>query len=271
VLQSKTARWSTGTALLCVVLLAIAWFLVVAPRRADAAEVQAEVLGQQQQNDQLRTSVEQLKAEFVQLPATRAKLAEIRNQLPPTQDVPGLLRTVESLATAAGVKLVSFTPGPLQTLGANGAATTAAKSGSGTLTALPLTLTLTGEYFQVVTFLRQLQTGVPRAFLVSGLQIAKPDGADGSSSDSTVGGTSGGSAGSAPSGVKVTISAKVFSMPTTATQAAVTAAGGVTTPLVAAGSTPTATVTPTPAMSASTPSPSTGAIALPGATRSARW
>jgi Tfp pilus assembly protein PilO len=271
VLQSKTARWSTGTALLCVVLLAIAWFLVVAPRRADAAEVQAEVLSQQQQNDQLRITVEQLKAEFVRLPATRAKLAEIRSQLPPTEDTPSLLRTVEELATSAGVKLLSFAPGNAQPLGANGAAVPAGQSNSAVLISVPLTVAVSGEYFQVVTFLRQLQTGVPRVFLVSGLQIAKPDGADGSSSDSTVGGTSGGSAGSAPSGVKVTISAKVFSMPTTATQAAVTAAGGVTTPLVAAGSTPTATVTPTPAMSASTPSPSTGAIALPGATRSARW
>jgi Tfp pilus assembly protein PilO len=265
VLQSKTARWSTGTALLCVVLLAAAWFLVVAPRRADAEAVQAQVVDQQNQNDQLRITVEQLKAEFVQLPATRAKLAEIRQQLPPAQDTPGLLRTVESLATAAGVKLISFAPGTPQPLGAKGTAVAAGQSSSAVLTAVPLTITVDGQYFQVVAFLRQLQTGVPRAFLVNGLQISKPDGTTAGTSDSTSGGTS-----STTGGVEVAIAAKVFSMPTGATQAAVTVPGAAATPPVATGSTPTSTVTPTPTAAASTPK-STGAIALPRATGSARW
>jgi Tfp pilus assembly protein PilO len=247
VLQSKTARWSTGTALLCVALLTIAWFLVVSPRQARAAEIQAAVLTQQQQNDQLRITVEQLKAEFVQLPATRAKLAEIRNQLPPTTDVPGLLRTVEALATTAGVKLVSFAPGasqPLVAAGAGGAAT-AGQATPAALMAVPLTLMVTGQYFQVVTFLRQLQTGVPRAFLISGLQIGKADDSSGDSSGGTAG------------GVSVTISAKVFSMPTSATAEAATVPAVTASPSVAASTTPTPTVT------TSVPSPSTGAIALP--------
>jgi Tfp pilus assembly protein PilO len=236
--------------------MAIAWFLVVSPRRAEAAQVQAQVLSQQQQNDQSRIAVEQLKAEFVQLPAARAKLAEIRGQMPPTEDVPGLLRMVEGLATAAGVSLLSFSPSAVQALSAKGAPITTGQGGA-VLMALPLTMTINGEYFQVVTFMRQLQTGVSRAFLVTGLQIAKKDG------DSS-------------GGVAVTLNAEVFSMPSSSTSA-----GTVASSTLASNTVATATVTPTststappvstPASTpASTPSP-TGAIALPKPVGSTRW
>jgi len=257
VLQSRTARWMAATALLCAMLLAVAWFLVVSPRRAAAAEVQAQVLQEQQHNDVLATEVEQLKAGFAELPLTRSKLAAIRRQLPADVDMPGLVRTVESLAAGSGATLLSITPGEPQPLGAGGEVLGPSAT-KAVLQATPMVIVIDGDYFQAVSFVRQLQTGVPRAFLISGLQIAKQ-----------------GSASTAGSAVSMTITGKVFSMPdgTTATGAAGSAgkaAAPVATPAATPVPTPAATPAATPAV---TPAATSGAaIALPALTSGgSRW
>ena len=116
-LESRTARWSAGTALLCVLLILITWFLLLAPRRAQAADLTSEQVSAEQSNDVLRTTLAQLQADFADLPATRARLAEIRKQLPPTADLAVLVRTLSGLATSAGVTLVSLSPGAPEVVG----------------------------------------------------------------------------------------------------------------------------------------------------------
>jgi hypothetical protein len=48
----------------------------------------------------------------------------------------------------------------------------AAKAGPGTLVRIPLTLTLTGDYLQSVAFIKRIQTQMPRAVLITSLQLA---------------------------------------------------------------------------------------------------
>jgi Tfp pilus assembly protein PilO len=211
VLQSRTSRWSVGTALLCVALLAFAWFLLISPRRAQAADLGFQQQSAEQQNDVLRAKLDQLRAEFAQLPAARAQLTQIHQQLPPTADVPTLVRTLSSLATSAGVTLVSITPGSAQALAADGSVTAGASTGTPALAVLPVVTVVTGDYFQAVAYVRALQVDMPRAFLINALSIAKSQ------------------TGTADS-VQLTLTGKVFSMP------AATGDGAASTP--AAGPAP---------------------------------
>jgi uncharacterized Zn-binding protein involved in type VI secretion len=151
-----------------------------------------------------------------------------------------------------------MTPGPPQPLGAGGEALspTAAKV---VLLATPMVIVIDGDYFQTVSFVRQLQTGVSRAFLINGMQIAKQ-----------------GSAATAGSKVAMTITGKVFSMPGSSTTSA--GAAGSATPAATPAVTPAATPGMTPAATpgttpAATPGASSGAaIALPAPTSGGtRW
>ena len=41
-LDSRTSRWTAATLAACLVLLTAAWFLIVAPRRAQAERLRAQ-------------------------------------------------------------------------------------------------------------------------------------------------------------------------------------------------------------------------------------
>jgi Tfp pilus assembly protein PilO len=229
VLASRTAKWSAGAALACVVVLAATWFLLISPRRAQVAETRDQQVAAQQANDVLRAKVAQLKAQFAELPQTKAELARLHQQLTPTADMPALVRTISDLSTAAGTSLTNITPGVASALGAaSGTAGSApAAGGSGASAAdakgvvsIPMSIVVNGDYYQVVGFVRLLQTQMSRALVISGLQLdqagsglglvtlnltgsvfALPDTTSSASSGSAVSSGSAGSAGSAASPV----------------------------------------------------------------------
>jgi hypothetical protein len=206
VLTSPTSRWVAGTAGVCAALLALTWFALVGPKRAEAAELVERTEATQQQNDALRIRTAQLKAQFATLPQRQAELSQLVGQMPVTADVPRFVRSLDAMATAAGVRLEGITPGagtPLAAAGAPGAAgaapkpqpaeatapaAAAAPGAAGTagssaggapatamnVVAVPVTVTVRGPYFKAVTFLKSLQTA-QRAFLVNGLQVTVAD------------------------------------------------------------------------------------------------
>ncbi len=167
-LANRTGRWSIGAALICVLLLAASWFLLISPRRADAADVRTQVTATDNQAGDLRIKLAQLKAEFADLPAQKAKLKAIKQQLPPTADIPAFVRSMQSIAAQSGVSLDSITPGAPALLG-NTPGNTA--SGPGSLVGIPMTITISGEYFETVLFLKQVQTKLQRSYLINGLAL----------------------------------------------------------------------------------------------------
>jgi type IV pilus assembly protein PilO len=164
VLATKSSRLTAGVAAACVAVLAITWFLLIAPRRADAAAFREQQVSATQANTVLRAKVAQLRAQAETLSTKEQELAALRKQMPPTADLPALVRTVSTLSTAAGVSLRSIKPGIPTALGAKNAAANG-------VIAVPLTLEATGDYFQAVAFLRQLQTQMSRILLVKSIKI----------------------------------------------------------------------------------------------------
>jgi Tfp pilus assembly protein PilO len=260
-LGTRTTRWTVGTALLCVLLVAAAWLLLIGPRRSEAADLAEKDLSTQQQNQQLETRIEELKAQSAQLSTYRAELAGVLKQLPPTAQLPQLVRDLHATAAATGVTLDILTPGTAVALasagpgskpagsstagttGSAGSAGTAGSAGSaGSATSsevmqIPLTVAVHGDYFQAVAFLQKLQTQLSRAFLVNAVEV-KQFAAGGSGA------------------IQLTITGAVFAWPSGALSAPTTGSTG-----------PTAVAGPTAATVPPRPSASTSSSASTGGTR----
>ena len=110
--MTKTRTWSAATAVLCVLLIVAAYFLLIAPKRAEAADLRDQTVAQDQANQQSRLKIQQLKAQYAELPSKQAELAVIKQQLPDNPALPTLIRTLTSMADASGVTLVSLAPAP---------------------------------------------------------------------------------------------------------------------------------------------------------------
>ena len=176
--KSPTSRWVAGAAGVCAALLLITWFVLVGPRRAEAADLTDQAASVAQQNDALQLRTAQLKAQFATLPQRRAELATLIGQLPVTGDVPRFVRSLDALADSAGVSLDGVTPAAGASLSAApgagtaaGTAPVAAQQGGLDVVGIPMTVVVRGPYFKTVTFLKGLQSG-QRAFLVNGVQVA---------------------------------------------------------------------------------------------------
>jgi len=167
-LANRTSRWSIAAALLCIVLLAASWFLLISPRRADASDIRSQTTAAEDQASLLRVKIAELKAEFADLPKQLAELKAIKKQLPPTANIPAWVRDMQSSAAETGVSLDSIVPG---TPALVGAASASGVAGTGSVVSVPMTLTLTGDYFEAALFLKRVQAQLHRSYLISGLAL----------------------------------------------------------------------------------------------------
>lgn len=175
--MSNTRPWILGAAALSVVLAVAGWFLLISPERGKVADLKDQRAAQVQRNQQLQLDIAQLKAEFASLPSKQAELAKIRQQMPSTPALPGLVRSLTSIANQSGAGLSSVSPGAPVSAAANGAAAGAA---AGTavpagLVAIPVTVVVDGSYAQNELFLQKLQNAVTRAFLVQKVSVSVLD------------------------------------------------------------------------------------------------
>jgi len=189
--NSKTKQWSALTALIAVLILLAGWFLLISPKRSNAADLRSQASEKEASNAQLVTELSALKAQAKDLPAQQAKLAAVAAKIPANSAMPALIRNLDAAASDVGVELVSIAPTPAAPLGASApaaaprtaAATTPAGAGtpaasaaraaavaSNSLEQIGVTLNVVGSYFQVAEFLDRLES-LPRAFKVGGVNL----------------------------------------------------------------------------------------------------
>jgi type IV pilus assembly protein PilO len=240
--MTETRKWTAATAVIVVATLALGWFLLVSPKRSDAASLRTQATAQEDTNQRLRTKVQQLKADAKDLPAQKARLAQIDVNLPGNPQLPALVRSLSQASRQSTVDLVSIAPAAPVVLTkapaarvvpkTDGEAGTSGKSGttstSGTAAApaatpvpavqlayIPVVVVADGDYFEAEQFLNKIE-GFKRSFLVTGLTLEEPrSGAE-----------------KAPSGsVRMTVTGRVFltvagtpTTPTTPTAPAAAAA-----------------------------------------------
>jgi type IV pilus assembly protein PilO len=181
--NGKLKQWVALAAVAALVILAGGWFLLVSPKRSDAAALRTQTSDKQRANQLLAGQVATLKSQAKDLPAQQAKLAAVAAKIPDNGAMPTLIRSLNKAAADTGVELVSLAPG--QPTAVAPAAVTTPASGSttarsaapasaatvGTLQSVGVTLNVVGSYFQVAEYLDRLEN-LTRSFRVTGFTEA---------------------------------------------------------------------------------------------------
>ena len=194
-----------------LVVAVLLWAILVSPQNSKLSSLQTQQTQLQTQQTALQIKLDALKSEKQQLSGRCADLQKIATQIPTVQsptDIAAEESTFESqfngLASTSGVNLVQFSGfAPATTAAGTPAATTPAvgtpTAGSTTadVTAVPTTLTVTGNYGQMVSFINGLDT-FPRLFVIQQFVLAY--GTSVSASASTASSSSSSSSSSGASG-----------------------------------------------------------------------
>jgi Tfp pilus assembly protein PilO len=206
---AKKSTWVAGTVVIGLVIAVAAWFLMISPTLATASETRAQVEQTDASNELLELSVKKLAADFKNLDAYKAQLAEKQLQVPTDTQISAFLRQLEQIAVSHGVVItqvvpdeatpiaaaaapVAPAPAPAPAEGSDPAATPSADpsaaAGAATdaaaapapaavvpvnappgLQSIPLSVTVIGTWDNTVAFIADVQNAGPRLFLVGGL------------------------------------------------------------------------------------------------------
>jgi|SRR5689334_9772314 Tfp pilus assembly protein PilO len=145
---------------------------LILPKMGEVKKVNDQVAAAQAQTAKLTLQVNQLEDLASQATKLRQQLKALNIQVPPSADLPGLIRDVNAAADKAAVDLTIITPG------SPAAATT------NPVSVVPLQLTVSGGYFSVEEFLYRIET-LNRTAKVSSVTLT-PGVASGASSGSGV-------------------------------------------------------------------------------------
>jgi Tfp pilus assembly protein PilO len=207
--MDKTKQTFVAALVAMLVVVAGGWFLLISPQRANVASLADQTQTVNGKNASLQQQIAQLKAESALVSDAQATLAGIARRLPPDPQEANLIDNLKHAADAANVDLQIITPGApslmvtaapvvtsapaATTSGAAGAAGGAtahvpAPAATDQLYAIPLSLTIAGNYFDVEMFVHSLE-GMQRAMVIDQLSLVAA--APGSSQGGAVTGASG--------------------------------------------------------------------------------
>ncbi len=202
--MSRTRTWTLATAVVAILVLVAGWFLLIAPTRANAADIQAQTVDQEAANIQLASKIEQLKVQAQDIPAMEAEIAKFRQLIPAQPALPSYIRSLTDISKAASVTLVSVEPqtpatvtepevvtsaptGPVDsttgeaTTDTSGSAPVAGTTGP-SVQYVQAQVTIQGGYFNTEQFLAKLEK-LKRAFLVTGFDISADSSPEAASGD----------------------------------------------------------------------------------------
>lgn len=189
--MDKLKQWLALTVVAVLAVAAAGWFLLVAPKRAEAAELREQADAQLSANGLLAQQLAVLKAQAKDLPQQQAKLATVTAKIPADPSLPALIRALTTASTTTGVEFVSLVPGPpaaaavaapvgtvadagtdpSSTPAPSSAGTAAPSTGpGGTLSVIPVTITVVGGFYELQQYLDALE-GLPRALRVNNLTL----------------------------------------------------------------------------------------------------
>jgi len=152
-----------GVVLLMVVAL-------ILPKAAAVRSKQAEVQKAKQQEETLRVQLQQLQDDARHAGATSRQLQVLAQEVPPTADLPGIIRSINTQSVVSGVDFISVSPGQPQ-LGPDGK-----------YSVIPVALTMSGDFWSLDQFLYRLEN-LPRVVTVGQIGVqGAPNGQSSASS-----------------------------------------------------------------------------------------
>ncbi len=191
-------KWSLMAAVLVLAIVAAGWFLLISPKRGEAAALRTKAASEEAANERLLQQLSVLKAQQAELPAQRAKLAVARTQIPDNPALPTLIRDLTSAGRKVGVSIDAMSPAvptpvvlpqvapvapPATTTESESSGEAAGEAGTTpapatpvappapSLYQVPLSLTVSGSYFELEQFVNKLEA-LKRSFLVTGFTLA---------------------------------------------------------------------------------------------------
>lgn len=191
--MDKMKQWVALTVVGVLAVAAGGWFLLVSPKRSEAAEVRLDVEQTNNEVNALRTQLAMLKAQQKTLPQVQARLSKVQAQVPDNPALPSLIRALTKAAENTGVQLVSLAPAaPTVLQGAATAPVTPTASGTGTTTSsaprpvgaagtaggasagvlneIKLAVNVVGGYFQIQQFFDEVEN-LKRAMKVTAFTL----------------------------------------------------------------------------------------------------
>jgi len=158
---NRRAPIIAGVAFGVVAVLAV-MFLVL-PKMREVSSTQEQLAEAETIQSGLRNQLASLREAEAQAPEVRRQIAQLANQVPPTADLPALLRLLTQAADGSAVDFLTVSPG------------TPTADASGQFSTIPTTVSVTGGYFALDEFLFRLET-LPRSTKVLSISIS-PGGA----------------------------------------------------------------------------------------------
>jgi type IV pilus assembly protein PilO len=202
--MTDTRKWSAIAAVLVVAIFAAGWFLLISPKRSDAAALRTTAASKASANAQLEDQIKMLQEQQKDLPQQQATLAGLRNRIPNNPALPSLVRDLTEAGRKAGISIDSMTPSvPVAAVAAapvapvadsttdSGSTGTKTKTKaapaapSQTLFQIPMTVNVTGSYFELEQFVSRLEN-VKRSFLISGFTLSDGTGENAVEGDLTI-------------------------------------------------------------------------------------
>jgi Tfp pilus assembly protein PilO len=142
----------------------VAFMFLVRPKMSQVSEAQVELEAAQDDEIVLEAQLRTLQDAQAAAPETERQIALIEDQVPPTADLPALIRLLQSAADRAAVDFFSFTPA------------TPVADATGQFSTISSSITVTGGYFSIDEFLFLIET-LPRAAKGVSISVA-PGGGD---------------------------------------------------------------------------------------------
>ncbi|HEX2058368.1 MAG TPA: type 4a pilus biogenesis protein PilO [Actinomycetota bacterium] len=151
------------TAVAAVVVVLLAFFLLIRPRQNELADVQAQVVSEENLTQTLRAQLDNLLDLQARAPQLQAELDRIRELVPQEHEVPNFIFQATAAAAASGVEVVQLTP-ELPKPPPEGAQ----------LAEVRITLGGRGGYFAIQDFVRRLYA-LDRALRIDILELTYDD------------------------------------------------------------------------------------------------
>jgi Tfp pilus assembly protein PilO len=157
--MSRKVRMAlSGVAL--VIVVAMAWFFLISPLRADIAEADGAIAAESAKLSAAQAKLAQAEVTRAEGKKNQARLLELAKMVPDSGQVPSLLVQIQDLADQSGIKFISVSPGePMESDG---------------FQIIPLTLEFSGSYFDLSDFAyrtEQLVAGPGRLLTVKSVQL----------------------------------------------------------------------------------------------------
>jgi len=146
---------ATTTVALAVLMV----FFLVLPKLKQVSDARAQLADERAKQSTLESQLGALQDAKNAAPKSQATIDRVDREIPPTADLPGLIRLLQTASTSSGIDLTTITPA---------APVFDATSG---LSTISVSVNATGSYFALTEYIYKIET-LPRAAKVLSVGIS---------------------------------------------------------------------------------------------------